>query len=422
MKPNKHIFFFVLLISIIQALFVFKVDFITFVFVTLSYLLIYFLINFYKKKIINKYSFKIKTILNCYLILGIIAIVRGVFTAANYWEWREIITYTGPVLLLPIIAFIGQNITFVQLIFRNYIRYSLVFSIVVYFFAINSINSDGFARFLSPIYFIIIFFPFVPKKWKTYILFFAFLSFTSDFTARSNFVRIILALSIMCLYYIKKIVPNITYKLLHFLFFSLPILFFFLAVFNIFNIFKIEDYVKGNFNVESTVSREKLDSDLKADTRTFLYVDVINSISKRKTWLMGEGANGGYETDSFDSLGTRGRMGCEVGILNVLLFLGVFGVLIYSLIFFYASFLAVYYSNSYLLKIIGIFVAFRWTYSWVEEFSDFDMNFFFLWMMIGFCFSKSARKMNDIEIKYWVLGIFERKKSLRQRITESVNQ
>nr|WP_315184839.1 hypothetical protein [uncultured Flavobacterium sp.] len=360
-------------------------------------------------------SLNIKTVLNLYLLLGIIAITKGFFSAVNYWEWKQLFLATGPVLLLPIVAFIGHNKSAVQLVFFYYIKYALPFSILVFFLAKSSINTDGFGRYLSPIYFIILLFPFVSNKWKIYIFVFAILSFISDLGARSNLIRIVAAFCLMLLFYIKGVMPKITFKFLHFLLFLIPLLLFVLATFNIFNIFKMDNYIKGDYKTnETTASGKKVENNFKADTRTFLYVDVIKSVVKRNTWLTGEGATGGYVTKSFSSLGTRGRMGTEVGILNVFLYLGILGVIGFSIIFISASFLAIYNSNNYLIKIIGLFVAFRWTYSWIEEFSNFDMNYFFLWLMIGFCYSKSVREMNDFEMKHWVRGIFEQRKLKRR--------
>jgi hypothetical protein len=68
---------------------------------------------------------------------------------------------------------------------------------------------------------------------------------------------------------------------------------------------------------------------------------------------------------------------------------------------------------------MGINVAFRWAYGWVEDFSVFDLSNIFLWIMIGMCFSESFRKMNDKEIKIWVLGIFQKTKAAPNKMMYS---
>ncbi len=82
------------------------------------------------------------------------------------------------------------------------------------------------------------------------------------------------------------------------------------------------------------------------------------------------------------------------------------GVILYFLVFSKASYLAIFRSNNTMIKIIGLYISFRWTYAWVEDFSRFDLSYFFLWVMIGMCFSKSFREMNNADMKIWVLGIF----------------
>ena len=58
---------------------------------------------------------------------------------------------------------------------------------------------------------------------------------------------------------------------------------------------------------------------------------------------------------------------------------------------------------------MGLFVSFRWTYAWVEDFNNYDIMNVVLWILIALCYSQSFREMNDEEIKYWVRGVFSGK-------------
>jgi hypothetical protein len=82
---------------------------------------------------------------------------------------------------------------------------------------------------------------------------------------------------------------------------------------------------------------------------------------------------------------------------------------LYLLVFYKASYLAVNNSNNTYSKMIGIFVAFRWIYAWVEDINNFSLTTYFLWVIIGFCLSSKFRKLTDLEIKIWIQGIFEKK-------------
>ncbi len=56
---------------------------------------------------------------------------------------------------------------------------------------------------------------------------------------------------------------------------------------------------------------------------------------------------------------------------------------------------------------LGVYIAFRWLFSWVEDVNSFSLNYFMLMMMIGLCFSYSFRNMTDKEITIWARGIFD---------------
>jgi hypothetical protein len=62
---------------------------------------------------------------------------------------------------------------------------------------------------------------------------------------------------------------------------------------------------------------------------------------------------------------------------------------------------------------VGLFVAFRWLYAWVEDFNNFNVGYFCLWFMIGLCYSKSFRAMTNKEVEYWVQGIFDKRVKTR---------
>ena len=58
---------------------------------------------------------------------------------------------------------------------------------------------------------------------------------------------------------------------------------------------------------------------------------------------------------------------------------------------------------------LGIYVAFRWLYSWVEDVNNFSINYFMLWIMIGMCLSTSFRSMTDYEVTIWIRGAFDKR-------------
>jgi hypothetical protein len=408
----------VVLIGLIQAFFVIEGEFITYVLAAVSYFL---LVKIIQQLVRNtfKSKFRYRFLIDFYFVLGMLALGRGFFEAQDYWDWKNLLLNTGLVMFLPIITFIGMREEITQKIYYYFLKYLLPASLMVFFLSATSNNTDGFARFLSPFYFIIIFFPYIPPKWKLIVVIVAAASIFSDTAARSNIIRILAAFGIMSLYYFRSFI-NVKFinGLRYFLFFA-PILFFLLAVSGTFNVFKMDEYISGDYVVDKKPGNGEIgENDFTSDTRTFIYEEVIGSGLKRGTWLIGESAAGGYITEAFDPSdykGSKGRQGSEVGILNIFNYMGIIGAIIFSLIFYFASYSYICYSNNMISKLLGLFIAFRWCYSWVEEFTNFDMNSFFLWIMVGLSFSRTFLSMNNEEMKVWIKGIFKNSTSTRPR-------
>ncbi len=414
-KIKNLILITVILIGFLQAAFVIDWGLISILSGPLSYvLLIVFFTIFSKLKV--KSDFEYHKLVICYLVLGIIEIVRGLFDAQNYWDWKFMIFDTALVMLIPIAGFMGSDKNLTQAVYYNYMKYLLPVSILVLIAARHSDNTDGFARFLSPLYFVILFIPVLTNKWKVIIIIFITLSFFSDLGSRSNLIRIIAALGIMSFYYFRVFIKKNFIEFLRIVFIITPFILFILGVTDIFNIFKIGENTNGKFvNHQQLAGGEIREDDITEDSRTFIYDEVLQSGIYRDTWLFGEGACAGYISEWFDrnfieeDLGSKGRARSEVCILNVFNVYGIFGVIAFTLIFYFASYLCVNRSNSYICKLIGLFIAFRFTYSWIEEFFDFSMNLIFIWLFLGLCFSKSFRKMNDKELQEWIHGMFDKK-------------
>jgi hypothetical protein len=145
-----------------------------------------------------------------------------------------------------------------------------------------------------------------------------------------------------------------------------------------------------------------------------MYEEVLRSAKNYNYWVIGRSPARGNETFAFASLleeitGRNERYRNEANITNVFTWMGIIGVILYFLVFYKATYLAINKSNNIFSKLIGLFVAFRWMYAWVEDYYAFDMNNFVIWIMIGTCFSYSFRKMNNAEVIIWARGIFEPK-------------
>ncbi len=381
----------------------------------LNALVLYFVVRS-KKKYYGKNQ-KSHIVVFLYLIWNISSIVRGCFVAENYWEWKNLVTM-GFVLLLPLTIYISTNRQMVQNIFHSYMKYILP----LFFLFALIIDRIAYGVYLIPISFILLFLPLLTKKWKIAMLCFAVVGITASFAARSNVIKFVVPFALGILYFLKPFVGKKLLGLSRTLLMSLPIVLLFLGLTGKFNVFKISDYVTGDYETSNTGTDEK--ENLTADTRTGLYAEVISSaILNDYVWWGRTPARGndsllfGSQIEEQTSTGKLERYVNEVSVLNVFTWTGLIGLVLYFLVFSRASYLALYKSKSWYMKIVAVYVCFRWSYAWVEDFSRFDLSYIFLWIIIGMCYSPSFRNMTDGEFKYWVRGIFDsryRKATLRK--------
>ena len=369
---------------------------------------IYILINF-RNKTINISSENNLDFINYFLVWAAICIVRGAFTADHYWEWKFLIA-NGFVLLMPLVVFLTISLKTVQYIVHIWFKYALFIFLGITPF----IHHDAIGKFLMPFTFLIIFFFILNQKWKIIVLIFSVYVITYDLSARSNVVKFIVPFIIIFICYFKNILQDKILKTVRLLLMSVPVLLLFLGISGIFNIFKIDEFLGEQTVKTKSISGEKGEESLTSDSRTGLYVEVIESAIKNNYVLWGRTPARGNDSSSFGDYnkevlrtGKAERFSNEVSILNIFTWLGLVGVVLYFLIFLKSSYLAINQSNNILIKLVGLNVSFRWAYAFLEDFSVFDLSNFFLWIMIGMCFSRSFRQMTDNQMKDWVLGIFK---------------
>jgi hypothetical protein len=342
------------------------------------------------------------------LIWNVICICRGVFEASNYWEWKNLV-HAGIYLLLPLSIYISTNKAILQTIIRAWMKYALP----AFLLFLPFLYADGLGQYLMPVGFILLFFPILPFKWKVIVLILTLFIIFRAPDARSNVIKFSASLLFGLLFYFRSVIPSNIFKLSRLLLLILPLALFIIAVWGDFNIFKIKDYLKTDKNI--IVGDQQ--NDIGADTRTGIYKEVISSAVKYKyVWFGRTPARGNESVRYGDYLSSvlntekMERFSNEVSVLNIFTWTGIVGVALYFLVFYSASYLAIFKSNNIFIKIIGLNIAFRWAYAWVEDFSNFDLNNLFLWLMIGMCVSKTFRIMTNSEIKLWIAGIFNKSK------------
>jgi len=329
---------------------------------------------------------------------NIITILRGAVLAENYWDWKFLFLDSGFMMLIPYAMLAGILFSYCDELFRLLITKLFIFGylIIPLTLAIDT-ERAMFPRMMIMICFFILLIPYVKPKWGLAIVLVTGVSVYLGFDFRTNVIRIAFAGMLALLYYAKQYIPRYLLKIVPLLFITIPFVFLFLGLTGSYNVFKpaedIDKYVVTNSNGEET--------NLAVDTRTGLYQEVLLSMQASNTFAFGGGATAKYKSAYFEEeIGKNaGRFGSEVGFLNMLLYEGFVGLILYALLLFSAIYYGIAYSNNFLSKMLALFLAFRWLLFFIEDYNKYDINNYFLFLTIGMCLSKNFRSMTDADIK-----------------------
>ena len=199
----------------------------------------------------------------------------------------------------------------------------------------------------------------------------------------------------------------------------LPIVLLLLGTVGIYNPFKALSN-NENLNINFAEAQDKTGTVIQKaneDTRTFIYEGVLATSLKNDSWLTGRTFVRGYEVDQlfgveayqiiFERTGRMERISCEVGILNPFTWMGLIGLLLYSLMILAPSWYGVFRGRNKYVQCIGIILAFRFMFSFIEEMQTFGWNTITLWLMAAMCISPKFLKMSNDEMKIWIYSTFK---------------
>jgi hypothetical protein len=256
--------------------------------------------------------------------------------------------------------------------------------------------------------------PYMNKKFGLFVFVVSVFTIYADISIRSVLINNIVGLLIVLTFFVKdvKIVTSI-FRSIRFTLLLLPVLFLILGSTGIFNVFKIGENV-NDFSIEDNKGNSQ---EVFVDSRTSIYQDVFKEIYKDYNHLIfGLGSTGKTDTSLFDDSLVdyrksykEGRPNTESGMLNFIQWGGLLGGLLYFLLFFKSSYLGIYNSNNWFCKMLGVWIAYKGLFSFLEDSLLFAPSSIFIFLPIGICLSKSFRPMTDFEIN----NLFKRKLKLK---------
>lgn len=343
-------------------------------------------------------------IVTIYLLWQALIFLRGNFTDLTYFDFKQILldlNYGGFVLFIPIIAYLPFKLIMLKKLFEIIAVMGIVFLVLAFFNFPILLNPDltdldslgmveAYAKYLVfPIGILAMNFDLLSKRYKVLVII-TLLSilFIAVFRARRGLILI--QLSIISISFILYFVKS--NRKLGILFSSIFLLLFLVT------------YFSSNTDLLELSFLENISERGFENTRNY----VENCFFKDMTsmdWVVGKGFNAGYHCPGIDDAIFKDgiRTVIETDFLQLIMVGGVINLFLLFLCILPALYLGLFDSNNIMVKSFVLWV-FIWMISLYPA-NVYSLNLYHIsvWICVGFCYSKSFRKLSQEDIRIYFL-------------------
>jgi len=390
--------------SIISSAGIVKIDLGTYYSMALQYISIFIFARFAYiigyKHIPTFLSFLYKTLIYWFVF----QLIRGFIISDSYWEYKFLFESSITFTFISLTFFFGKDLNISRFIIRKYLFVVLPIALILlpftYFFA-----NQLFSRLAIPVTILILFIPYLKNKWKIKFLLILIIFVFSEPGFRTGIIKIIISVLLLASFYTRVLKFKIIKGILFIILLVMPPVLLISAITGGLNVFQ---ELSSNDNIAYEVKESGTLTKQNTDTRTFLYVEVLNDLINTDNLILGKSPSQGYKSIYFaDSSGAKDgyRFSSEVHVLNLLLHYGLVGFLLMLFLTVMVAYYGIYKSNNRLAITLGFLLLSRYLLFFIEEFTRFNFNFYFFWLIMGLVASKPFRDMDDRQIKLWIRDI-----------------
>jgi len=301
--------------------------------------------------------------------------------------------YCLPMMLVPLYVLLAEYLPDLQTVYK-YQKLLVLFGVFTFFISPSILLVTTWLAFL--------FYPYTVGKEKIYALVVTFGCIFSGFFIENTMrtYLIVLALGVTNYVIVYRFYNLTVIKILSFALIIIPLFYSVqMIIMPDISIFEyLSEQILGNTNNE----------EISADTRTFLYIEIVEDLTKSEAWLFGKGADAHYFSYYFlNSTSGNGdffyRLCTEVTFLQNLLRGGVFYAVSYIILFIMAIYKGLTSNNRFVLYISLMasswfaisFMSFLHGASWLT------ISFFIL---LGCCLNQRWLDYSDEEIELMMVG------------------
>lgn len=355
-----------------------------------------------------------------YLIYDLFTVVLGVKEVNSYWVFNQFIRGTiGVMVPVSIFLFATPRNCIPMLRLLN-----CFIAIVSIFFLGWALSLEGYAFLLIPFYCLYLcFMKDMPKKWRWLTVFFLVLIIINT-DNRSGIIKTAFTLLVLGVSVFPKLLEKILLHISHLVLYALPVWFLYLGWTGQFNVLNplSTDTVTIRITNDPEGENEgamKLEEQYTIDTRTFIYIEMLESAIENNYIVFGNTPARGYHSSRFgayvannvEGIDFDERFESEIGLMNTFTRQGVVGVILLSMLYLCGTIMALFFSRNMYVKRIAVLVAFHWAYGWIENNYHFYMMDLTIFVMLGFCYSPWFRNMSDSEFRLFIRDIFAKPSS-----------
>lgn len=389
------------LAGVLTAFFEWATEIVVVQFLCMSLLALFFALNsryFYGAQV------DFKRLLIYFFVYQIFIVFHSLFVAKSYEQWSYLVNVYLPFLILPCFAILSADIKTLGEILRMLLQITLPTSL---FFLMkgpgDKLSNTVYIAYVAAICLFILMIPMLRRRWQILVVIISVISFLWDTDSRSNILNISMAYALLFLSVILNKIQSRSLLSLFFIsikniFLYLPLVLLALGLSGVFNIFEVLESGQRFQVIELSGGAGRY---LTTDSRTGIYMDAFNNLSENNSWLFGSSATVMYATQLI-SIGLEyeaGRLGgSESGFLGMLTFGGVIYASLFFSLCYQSSKIAMQNSNNTLIKLVGLFVAYKWFFSFIELPLIMNFSWVVLFIAMGMTFNRHLCSMTDAEI------------------------
>lgn len=362
-------------------------------------MIIYLIFIWYFRSRISTRGFDCKYIILFYFAYTIFEYIRGFF---NIDGWRDYVyLYNGlfHLIIFPFWILLARP-QYIMVLWKSFMTIGIIMSIILALFPPTH-GMHTMAHNMLWLNVFIFMYPYIKRKYYILILVAALFIITFDLNRRSIMLGYLIPTMILLGYlFLQKYIFQ---KIFYYLGVLLPLICLLLFYTKTFNIFQYLEESNKEVVLQKDGGRPVF-----TDSRTGIYEDVTRDVLKAKEWwkpYIGLGGNGKtkVEANGASSFGFEGlRSTQESGMLNFIQHGGLLGLIAYGLLITVSAYLSMFKSRNDFMRMLGLFLVFKFAYSFIEDELDFSGHVIAQFLWIGMGYNKSFRNMTDNKMKLYI--------------------